>query len=101
MANEVPAKQKPHANWILVKVEEDKKETFYQVRVPDSYKNKVLIGKIIAVGAGEEKEDGSLYKMPYKKGDRLILPTRVGQELSIKGEKHLYINLNQVYAKVL
>jgi len=54
--------------------------------IPDTVKEKPQAGKVIAVGKGKLKEDGSLVLLTLKVGDRIIFGQVAGTEIKIDHE---------------
>lgn len=61
------------------------------------------VGTVVAVGPGRVREDGSLIPMPYKKGQRVIMPgaSSIGVQLDILlGSRGLYaFRWNEIVAE--
>ena len=54
--------------------------------------------KVIAVGKGKIKEDGTKIPMEVKKGDRILFAKYAGAEVKIDGEEHLIMKEDDVFA---
>jgi chaperonin GroES len=61
--------------------------------IPDTAKEKPMMGKVIAVGTDEEVQ--KLLKV----GDRVIFGKYAGDEIKIEGKKHLIIQRSDILAK--
>ena len=62
--------------------------------IPDTAKEKPIMGKVIAVGTDEE-----IQKL-LKVGDRVIFGKYAGEEIKIEGKKHLIIQRSDILARV-
>ena len=51
--------------------------------IPDSAKEKPQEGKVIAVGKGKRREDGTLISMDVKKGDRILFSKYAGSDVTL------------------
>ena len=62
--------------------------------IPDTAKEKPMMGKVIEVGTDEE-----LRKL-VKAGDKIIFGKYAGEEIKIEGVKHLIVSRSDILAKV-
>jgi len=62
--------------------------------IPDTAKEKPMMGHVIAVGTGEEVQ--KLLKV----GDKVLFGKYAGEEIKIDGKKHLIIEREHILAKV-
>ncbi len=86
-------KVKPLDDRVLVKpVEEEQKSG--SIIIPDTAKEKPIIGEVVAVGTDEE-----IQKL-IKVGDRVIFGKYAGEEVKIEGVKHLLISRSDVLGTV-
>ncbi len=72
----------------------DVEEKVGSIIIPDTAKEKPIMGKVIAVGTDEE-----IQKL-LKVGDRVIFGKYAGEEIKIEGKKHLIIQRSDILAKV-
>ena len=66
--------------------------------VPDSAKEKPMRGKVLAVGHGKVREDGSRQPPDVKDGDTILFGKYSGQEIKIDGEDYLIMREDDVLA---
>ena len=57
--------------------------------IPDSAKEKPQEGKIIAVGKGKRREDGTLISMDVKKGDRILFSKYAGSDVTLDDKEFI------------
>lgn len=57
--------------------------------IPDTAKEKPQEGKVIAVGKGKRKDDGSLITLDVKEGDSILFSKYAGSEVTIDGNEYL------------
>jgi len=89
-------KIRPLQDRILVeRIEEDSKSKG-GIIIPDSAKEKPQEGRVIAVGNGKIRDDGSTQPLDVKKGDRLLFSKYSGTEVTIEGGEHLIIREDDV-----
>ncbi|MCP4152995.1 MAG: co-chaperone GroES [bacterium] len=77
---------------LIVPVEQEEK--IGSIYIPDTAKEKSMIGKVIAVGTDEE-----LQKI-IKVDNKVLYGKYAGEEIKIKGEKHLIIQRSDILAIV-
>jgi len=90
-------KVRPHHDRLIVKRLEEE-ETKGGIIIPDTAKEKPIEGKVIAVGKGKIKEDGTKIPMEVKKGDRILFAKYADTEVKIDGEEHLIMKEDDVIA---
>jgi chaperonin GroES len=89
-------KIRPLQDRILVKRVDEEEKSKGGIIIPDTAKEKPQEGKVIAVGNGKVKEDGTVQPLDVKKGDRLLFSKYAGTEVNIEGEEHLIIREDDV-----
>jgi len=91
-------KVRPLHDRLIVKRLEEEEKTKGGIIIPDTAKEKPVEGKVIAVGDGRIKEDGTKIPMEAKKGDRILFAKYAGTEVKIDGEEHLIMKEDDVLA---
>ena len=91
-------KVRPLHDRIIVKRLEEEEKTKGGIIIPDTAKEKPIEGKVIAVGDGKIKEDGTKIPLDLKKGDRVLFAKYGGTEITIDGEEHLMIKEDDILA---
>jgi len=91
-------KVRPLHDRLIVKRLEEEEKTKGGIIIPDTAKEKPVEGKVIAVGDGRIKEDGTKIPMEAKKGDRILFAKYAGTEVKIDGEEHLIMKEDDVIA---
>ncbi|MBW2269647.1 MAG: co-chaperone GroES [Deltaproteobacteria bacterium] len=89
-------KVRPLQDRILVQRIEEDEMSAGGIIIPDSAKEKPSEGKVIAVGKGKVKEDGTLQPLDVKKGDRILFSKYAGTEINVDGEEHIIIREDDV-----
>jgi len=59
------------------------------IYIPDTAKEKPQEGKVVAVGKGKRKEDGTLIPMDVKKGDRILFAKYAGNDVTVSGKEYI------------
>ena len=87
---------KPLDDRIVIKQSEAEDKTAGGIILPDSAKEKPLIGKIVAIGPGILLDDGKRAKMSVKKKDEVIYAKYIGSEIEIDREKYVILRESDV-----
>jgi chaperonin GroES len=89
-------KVKPLHDRLIVKGLEEEEKTKGGIIIPDTAKEKPVEGKVIAVGTGKLKKDGTKIPLEMKKGDRVLFAKYAGTEIKIDGEEHLIMKEDDI-----
>jgi len=87
---------KPLQDRILVQRVEEETKTKGGIIIPDSAKEKPIEGKVVAVGNGKVKDDGSRAPMDLKEGDKILFGKYSGTEVKIDGDEYLIMREDDV-----
>ena len=82
-------KLRPLDDGLVIKQLEAEEKTTGGIILPDAAKEKPQIGKVVALGPGKTMDNGKLAKMTVKKGDEVIYPRYLGNDVEIDGEKYI------------
>jgi len=93
-------KVKPLHDRIIVRRLEEEEKTKGGIIIPDTAKEKPIEGKVIAVGTGRMKKDGTKLPLELKKGDRVLFAKYGGTEVKIDGEEHLMMKEEDILAVI-
>jgi len=91
-------KVRPLHDRIIVRRLEEEEKTKGGIIIPDTAKEKPIEGKVIAVGTGKMKKDGTKLPLEVKKGDRVLFAKYSGTEVKIDGEEHLIMKEEDILA---
>ncbi|CAN2040450.1 cochaperonin GroES [Candidatus Magnetomoraceae bacterium gMMP-15] len=89
-------KIRPLQDRILVKRVEEETKTKGGIIIPDSAKEKPIEGRIIAVGSGKTKEDGTKIPLDVKEEDRILFGKYAGTEVKIDGDEYLIMREDDI-----
>ena len=89
-------KVKPLHDQVIVQRLEEEEKTKGGIIIPDTAKEKPIEGKVIAVGAGRIKKDGTKIPLEVKKGNRVLYAKYAGTEVKIDGEEYLIMKEDDV-----
>ena len=93
-------KVRPLYDRLIVKRLEEEEKTKGGIIIPATAKEKPVEGKVIAVGAGKLKEDGTKIPMDVKVGDRVLFAKYGGTEIKMDGEEYLIMREDDILAIV-
>ena len=93
-------KIKPLADRVVIKPSEAEERTKGGIILPDTAKEKPVVGEIVAVGPGKVTEDGKKVPMEVKVGDKVLYGKYSGTEVTIEGDQYLIMREADVFAIV-
>jgi chaperonin GroES len=91
-------KVRPLHERLIVQRSEEEEKTKGGIIIPDTAKEKPVEGKVIAVGTGRVKKDGTKLPLEVKKGDRVLYGKYAGTEIKIDGEEYLMMKEDDILA---
>jgi len=89
---------RPLHDRILVSRIEEGEQKVGGIIIPDTAKEKPQQGKVVAVGNGKVKDDGSRIALDVKAGDHILFGKYSGQEIKLDGEEYLIMREDEVLA---
>jgi len=81
---------------ILVRRVEEGESVHGGIIIPESAKEKPQEGKVIAVGKGKSNDEGKVFPLDVKQGDRVLFGKYAGSEIRIDGEDLLIMREEEV-----
>jgi len=91
-------KVRPLYDRVIIQGLEEGEKTKGGIIIPDTAKEKPVEGKVIAVGAGRIKKDGTKMPLEVKKGNRVLYAKYAGTEVKIDGEEYLMMKEDAILA---
>jgi chaperonin GroES len=88
-------KVKPLSDRVLVKLEEKETKTSGGIIIPDTAQEKTQIGKVVAVGPGDDK-----VTVTVSPGQRVMYDKYAGTQVKIDGEEHLILKMSDIVAVI-
>ena len=64
--------------------------------IPDSAKEKPQEGEVISVGKGKSNDEGKVFLLDVKKGDRILFGKYSGTEIKLDGDDFLIMREEEV-----
>ena len=80
---------KPLQDRVLVERVEAMEKSAGGLYIPDTAKEKPQEGKVVAVGKGKRREDGSIAALDVKAGDRILFSKYAGSDVTIDGQEYI------------
>jgi len=94
-------KLKPLGDRLIVKAVEEEATTASGLVLPDTAKEKLQKGKVLAVGDGKvNEESGKRTPLDVAEGDEVLYSKYGGTEIVVEGEELLVMRESDVFAKV-
>ena len=90
------AKLTPLHDRIVVRRIEESETTRGGIIIPDSAKDKPQEGEVIAVGKGKSNDEGKVFPLDVKAGNRILFGKYSGTEIKIDGEEFLIMREEEV-----
>jgi chaperonin GroES len=87
---------RPLHDRVVVRRIEEKETVQGGIIIPDTAKEKPQEGEVIAIGAGKRLEDGKLFPLDVKPGDRILFGKYSGSEIKLEGEEFLIIREDEI-----
>jgi chaperonin GroES len=90
------AKFTPLHDRILVRRVEEAETTRGGIIIPDTAKDKPQEGEVISVGKGKVNEDGKVFPLAVREGDRILFGKYAGTEIKLDGEDFVIMREEEV-----
>ena len=91
---------RPLHDRLIVERVEDAEQMVGGIIIPDTAKEKPQKGKVLAVGRGKVKDDGSVTPLDVKAGDRVLFGKYAGQEITLEGTEYFIMREDDVLAVI-
>jgi chaperonin GroES len=93
-------KLKPLADRVVIKPSPAEEKTKGGIILPDTAKEKPVIGEVVAVGPGKVGDDGKKILPEVKTGDKVLYGKYSGTEVTVDGEEYLIMREADIFAIV-
>ncbi|MBK7258138.1 MAG: co-chaperone GroES [Ignavibacteriae bacterium] len=93
-------KLKPLADRVVIKPSPAEEKTKGGIILPDTAKEKPVVGEVVAVGPGKVTEDGKKVAPEVKVGDKVLYGKYSGTEVTVEGEEYLIMREADIFAIV-
>ena len=89
-------KFRPLHDRVVIKRVDEETKTKGGIIIPDSAKEKPIMGEVVATGKGKIKDDGTVLAPDVKKGDRVLFGKWSGTEVKIDGTEYLIMKESDI-----
>lgn len=93
-------KIRPLQDRLIVQRLDEQDKTASGLFIPETAKEKPQQGKVMAVGKGKVREDGTIQPLDVRVGDVILFGKYSGQEVKVDGEEFLIMREDDVYGVV-
>jgi len=93
-------KMKPLADRVVIKPSPADEKTKGGIIVPDTAKEKPVIGEVVAVGPGKVADDGTKITPEVKVGDKVLYGKYSGTEVTVEDDEYLIMREADIFAIV-
>jgi chaperonin GroES len=93
-------KLKPLSDRVVIKPSAAEEKTKGGLILPDTAKEKPVIGEVVAVGPGKVTEEGKKVAPEVKVGDKVLYGKYSGTEVTVEGEEYLIMREADIFAIV-
>jgi len=94
------SKVRPLQDRLIVERLEGEQKTNSGLYIPDSAKEKPQQGRVLAVGKGRIREDGTLQPLDIKSGDTILFGKYSGTEIKLDGQEVIIMREDDVLGVV-
>ena len=91
---------KPLGDRVVVKPSEAEEKTKGGIILPDTAKEKPVVGEVVAVGPGRKADDGKLVAMELKVGNKVLYGKYSGTEVTLDSQEYLIMRETDIFAVV-
>ena len=93
-------KLRPLNDRVIIQRSGDEEKTAGGIYIPDTAKEKPVQGKVLAVGQGKLKEDGTRTPLNVKEGDLVLYGKYSGTDVKFKDEEFLVLREEDILAVI-
>jgi len=93
-------KIKPLADRVVIKPSPAEEKTKGGIILPDTAKEKPVVGEVVAIGPGKVTDDGKKVLPEVKVGDKVLYGKYSGTEVTIEGDEYLIMREADIFAIV-
>jgi len=93
-------KIKPLGDRLVIKPVAPEERTKGGIILPDTAKEKPVVGEVVAVGPGRKSDDGKVVSLEVKVGDKVLYGKYSGTEVTVDGQELLIMRESDIFAIV-
>ncbi len=87
-----------HDRILVERLDEAEQQSSGGIIIPDSAKEKPQQGKVVAVGNGKKKDDGTVVALDVKVGDTILFGKYSGNEVNVEDNEYLIMREDEALA---
>jgi chaperonin GroES len=91
---------KPLGDRVVVKPAPAEEKTKGGIILPDTAKEKPVVGEIIAIGPGRRADDGKIVPVDLKVGDKVLYGKYSGTEVTLNDKEYLIMREADIFGVV-
>ena len=93
-------KIKPLGDRVVIKPVEPEERTKGGIILPDTAKEKPVVGEVVAAGPGRKSDDGKTIALEVKVGDKVLYGKYSGTEVTVDSQELLIMRESDIFAIV-
>ena len=93
-------KIKPLGDRVVIKPVEPEERTKGGIILPDTAKEKPVVGEVVAAGPGRKGDDGKTITLEVKVGDKVLYGKYSGTEVTVDSQELLIMRESDIFAVV-
>jgi chaperonin GroES len=90
----------PVGDHLVIKRVDGQRKTTGGILLPESAQEKPLQGRVLSVGDGRRRKDGTRIGSQVREGDRVLFSAYSGMEVEVDGEKLLIMTEEDILAVI-
>ena len=93
-------KIKPLGDRVVIRPVEAEEKTKGGIILPDTAKEKPVVGEVVAAGPGRKSDDGKIVVLEVKVGDKVLYGKYSGTEVTVDSQELLIMRESDIFAVV-
>jgi chaperonin GroES len=93
-------KLKPLGDRVVIQPSKAEEKTKGGILVPDTAREKPVMGKVVAVGPGRTSDEGKKIPVQVKVGNKVLYGRYSGTEVTVEGKEYLIMKEEDIFAIV-
>ena len=89
-----------HDRILVERLDEAEQQSSGGIIIPDSAKEKPQQGKVVAVGNGKKKDDGTVVALDVSVGDTILFGKYSGNEVTVDDNEYLIMREDEALAVI-
>ena len=81
---------------VVQRLENGKESMRGGIIIPDSAKEKPQEGEVVSVGKGKSNDEGKVFPLDVKAGDRVLFGKYSGTEIKLEGDEYILMREDEI-----